>query len=151
MARKRNDEKWLRVGNFLLGVEKKSAMRYVVLKAVSDNWRVYWSEGCLMFAMMLQLMRRAAEDEGAREYLHSLVTMMFVTTSYTHDLVALSTKQEMPFCEGVARLLGEQTDYEQSLERKPTEEEDGKALEEVAQMREVEEELEKLDEEDEVQ
>ena len=100
----------------------------------------------MMFAMMLQIMKRAAEDDNVREYLHSIVTMMFITTTYLHDLTALSTKQEMPFCEGIAKLLKEQNDYEASLEKKPTEEEDEKALAEVVQMREVEEELEKLDE-----
>ena len=148
MAKKKEENKWLQVGNFLLGVEKKSQMRYVVLKAVSDNWRVYWSEQSLMFAMMLQLMQRAASDDGAKEYLHSLITMMFVTTTYMHDLVALSTKSEMPFCEGIAKLLKEQNDYEESLKEQPTEKDEKEALEEVVRMREVEEELEKLDEDE---
>lgn len=148
MAKKKNEDKWLQVGNFLLGVDRNKHGEYVVLKSVADNWRVVWRDDTMMFAMMLNIMRRAAEDETGtvNEYLHSLITMMFITTSYMHDLVALSTKQDMPFCQGVARLLKEQTDYESSLERKPTDEEDEKALAEVVQMREVEEELEKLDE-----
>ena len=145
---KKEENKWLQVGNFLLGVEKKSQMRYVVLKAVSDSWRIYWSEESLMFAMMLQLMKRATEDESVKEYLHSLITMMFITTTYLHDLVALSTKQEMPFCEGIAKLLKEQNDYEESLKEKPTDEEDKKALEETVRMQETLDELEKIDKEE---
>ena len=145
MARKKDDEKWLQVGNFLLGVDRNRNGQYVVLKAVSNGWKIYWRDDTMMFAMMLQIMKRAAEDDNVREYLHSIVTMMFITTTYLHDLTALSTKQEMPFCEGIAKLLKEQNDYEASLEKKPTGEEDEKALAEVVQMREVEEELEKLD------
>ena len=145
MAKKKNDDKWLQVGNFLLGVDMNAHGQYVILKSVADNWRVTWRDDTLMFAMMLNVMKRAAEDDNVREYLHSLITVMFITTTYLHDLVALSTKQEMPFCEGFARLLKEQNDYEASLEKKPTEEEDAKALEETVQMRDIEEELEKLD------
>ena len=103
----------------------------------------------MMFAMMLNIMRQAAENENVREYLHSLITVMFITTSYMHDLVALSTKQQMPFCEGIAKLLKEQNDYEQSLEKKPTKKEEKEALKEVVEMRQVEEELEQLDKENE--
>ena len=145
MAKKKNDDKWLQVGNFLLGVDKNAHGQYVVLKAVSGQWSVRWRDDSLMFAMMLNLMKRAAEDDNVKEYLHSLITVMFITTTYLHDLVALSTKQEMPFCEGIAKLLKEQNDYEQSFEKKPTDEEDKKALEEVGQMTEIQEELEKLD------
>lgn len=143
---KKNDDKWLQMGNFLLGVEKNAHGQYVVLKSVVGNWKITWRDDTLMFAMMLNIMKRAVDDVNVREYLHSLVTVMFITTTYMHDLVALSTKQQMPFCEGIARLLKEQNDYEASLEKKPTEEEDAKALEETVQMRDIEEELEKLDE-----
>ena len=148
MAKKKNENKWLQVGNFLLGVEKNAHGQYVVLKTVVSNWKITWRDTTMMFAMMLNIMRRAAEDDNAKEYLHSLVTMMFITTTYLHDLVALSTKTEMPFCEGIAKLLKEQNDYEESLKEKPTEEEDAKALEEVGRMQEISNELEKLEEED---
>lgn len=148
MAKKKNEDKWLQVGNFLLGVEKNAHGQYVVLKTAVSNWKVTWRDTTMMFAMMLNIMKRAAEDENVKEYLHSLITVMFITTTYLHDLVALSTKQEMPFCEGIAKLLKEQNDYEASLEKKPTEEEDRKALEEVGQMQEISDELEKLEEED---
>lgn len=145
---KKNENKWLQIGNYLLGVDTNAHGSYVVLKSVAQNWSVRWREDTMMFATMLNIMKQAAENENVKEYLHSLITVMFITTSYMHDLVALSTKQQMPFCEGVAKLLKEQNDYEQSLaEKKPTKKEDEEALKEVVEMREVEEELEKLDEE----
>ena len=145
---KKKEDKWLQVGNFLLGIDKNAHGAYVVLKSVAQNWSVRWRDDTMMFAMMTNTMTRAMEDNNIKEYLHSLITMMFITTTYLHDLVALATKQQMPFCEGIAKLLKEQTDYEASLEKKPTEEEDKEALEEVVRMREVEEELEKLDEQE---
>ena len=105
MGKKRDDNKWMQVGNFLLGVEKNAHGKYVVLKSVADNWKVTWRDDTLMFAMMLNVMKRAVDDVNVREYLHSLITVMFITTTYTHDLLALATKQQMPFCEGVAKLL----------------------------------------------
>jgi hypothetical protein len=148
MAKKSNENKWLQIGNFLLGVDKNAHGSYVVLKTVSGQWTVRWKDDCLMFAMMLNLMANAADDNNVKEYLHSLITVMFITTSYTHDLIALAAKNEMPFCEGVAKLLKEQTDYENSLDEKPTKEEEKQALKEVGEMTEIQEELEKLDEAD---
>lgn len=148
MAKKSDENKWLQIGNFLLGVDKNAHGSYVVLKTVAQNWSVRWKDDCLMFAMMLNLMAKATDDNNVKEYLHSLITVMFITTTYMHDLVALSTKQQMPFCEGIAKLLKEQTDYENSLDEKPTAEDDAKALAEVGEMTEIQEELEKLDEAD---
>lgn len=145
---KKNEGKWLQVGNFLLGIDRNAHGAYVVLKSVAQNWSIRWRDDTMMFAMMTNVMTRAADDENVKEYLHSLITVMFVSTTYLHDLVALSTKQQMPFCEGVARLLKEQTDYESSLERKPTEHEDEEALKEVGDMQQVKEELERIEEEE---
>ena len=146
MAKKNNENKWLQIGNFLLGVDKNQNGAYVVLKSVAQNWSVRWRDDTTMFAMMLNTMKRATEDNAIKEYLHSLISIMFISTTYLHDLVALATKKEMPFCEGVAKLIKEQNDYEESLKEVPTEEEDKKALEEVGEMQQVAEELEKLDE-----
>lgn len=151
MSKKKDENKWLQIGNFLLGVDKNAHGSYVVLKSVAQNWSIRWREDTLMFASMLNIMSVAAENENAKEYLHSLITVMFVATTYMHDLVALSTKQQMPFCEGIAKLLKQQQDYEEKLEKKkkPTKKEEKEALAEVVHMREVEEELEKLDAENE--
>lgn len=137
----------MQVGNFLLGVDKNAHGSYVVLKSVAQNWSVRWRDDTMMFAMMLNLMKRAVDDANTREYLHTLVTTMFITTSYLHDLLALANKQQMPFCEGVARLLKEQNDYEESLKKeKPTPEQEEEALKEVAEMQEIQDKLEKLEE-----
>ena len=135
----------MQIGNFLLGVDKNAHGSYVVLKSVAQNWSIRWRDDTTMFAMMLQTMKRAAEDNNVKEYLHSLITVMFVSTTYLHDLIALGTKSQMPFCEGVAKLIKEQNDYEESLKEAPTAEEEKKALEEVGEMAAIEEELEKLD------
>ena len=148
MGKKKDENKWLQVGNYLLGVDTNAHGSYVVCKSVTQNWSVRWREDTMMFAMMLNVMKQAAENENVKEYLHSLITVMFVATTYMHDLVALSTKQQMPFCEGVAKLLKEQQDYEDSLEKKkPTKKEEEAALKEVGEMTEIQEELEKLDSE----
>lgn len=148
MSKKKND-KWLQVGNFLLGIDKNAHGSYVVLKTVAGNWSVRWREDTMMFASMLNIMRAAVENDGAKEYLHSLVTVMFVATTYMHDLVALSTKQEMPFCQCVAQLLKDQQDFEESVanEKNPTKKENEAALKEVAEMQEIQDELEALDKE----
>ena len=145
MSNKKND-KWMQVGNFQLGIEKSRDFSFVVCRSVAKNWSVRWREDTIMFAMMTNIMTRA-DDENVKEYLHSLITVMFISTGYLHDLVALATKQEMPFCEGVAKLLKEQNDYEESLKEPSSDEEDEKALKEVVGMQEIQDELEKLDKE----
>ena len=142
---KKQENKWLQIGNFLLGVDKNAHGAYVVLKAVSGQWSVRWSEESAFFAMILQVMKRAAENEAVKEYLHSLISVMFITTTYMHDLISLSVNNEMPFCEGVVKLFKEQNDFESYLAKKPTEKEDESALKEVAEMQEISDELEKLD------
>lgn len=151
MGKKKDENKWMQIGNYLLGVDTNAHGSYVVLKSVAGTWSIRWHESTMMFATMLNVMKVAVENENAKEYLHSLITVMFVATTYMHDLVALATKQEMPFCEGVAKLLKQQQDYEEKVEKKnkPTKKEEKEALAEVVRMREVEEELEKLDAENE--
>ena len=151
MGKKKDENKWMQIGNYLLGIDTNAHGSYLVLKSVAQNWSIRWREDTMMFASMLNVMKVAVENENAKEYLHSLITVMFVATTYMHDLVALATKQEMPFCEGVAKLLKEQQDYEEKVEKKkkPTKKEEKEALAAEVRMREVEEELEKLDEEQE--
>jgi len=146
---KKINNKWLQVGNFLLGIEKSATGRCLVCKAVANNWQVRWREDTMMFAMMMNLIREGAENENIREYIHSLITVFFTVTTYPHDLVSLSKRQTMPFMEGVVKLVHEQNDYEQSVsgEAAPTPEQEEAALKEVAETEEVKEELEKLDKE----
>lgn len=146
---KKNENKWLQVGNFLLGIEKSATGRCLVCKAVANNWQVRWREDTMMFAMMMNLIKEGAENENVREYIHSLITVFFSVTTYPHDLVSLSKRQTMPFMEGVVKLVHDQNEYEQSVsgEAAPTPEQEEAALKEVAETEEVKEGLEKLDKE----
>lgn len=149
MSKKKDEKKWLQVGNFLLGVDTNAHGSYVVLKSVAQNWSVRWREDTLMFGMMMNVMTQAAENDGAREYLHSLAAIMFAATTYLHDLVAASTMKTMPFCEGVAKLLKEQQEYEERVVQKPepTEADEAAALQEVGEMTDIQETLEPVSDE----
>jgi hypothetical protein len=149
MGKKKDEKKWLQVGNFLLGVDTNAHGSYVVLKSVAQNWSVRWREDTLMFGMMMNVMTQAAENDGAREYLHSLAAIMFAATTYLHDLVAASTMKTMPFCEGVAKLLKEQQEYEERVVQKPepTEADEAAALQEVGEMTDIQETLEPVSDE----
>lgn len=135
MSRKKKE--WLQIGNFLLGHEKNSKGDFVVCKAVSGIWSVRWRNDTLMYGSMLGLM----SEKNAHEYLHALLTLMYVATTYPHDMVSLATRNEMPFIQGFAQLIGEQNDYEQSLKPPVSDEEDAKILEEERMMIELEDEL----------
>ena len=140
---KQEKKKW-QIGNFLLCVDSNSDGSFVVLKSLEKNWSVRWRDDTLMFGTMLSL----AKNEDAQEYLHSLITLMYIATGYPHDLVALSTKQELPLMNGFAKLFAAQNDYEVSLAKKPTKKENEEALKDVALQEEIKEQLEKLQDEE---
>lgn len=141
---KKVKKEWLHVGNFLLGVEKHSMGSRVVCKSQAGNWQISWRDDTMMFQLMISLMK----NENSYEYLHALVVIMFTVTTYPHDLVSVSERGTMPVLEGIAGLIAEQTKYELSLKPEATQEENDKALEEVGEITEIQEELEKLDEAD---
>lgn len=116
----------------------------VVCKSQAGNWQISWRDDTMMFQLMISLMK----NENSYEYLHALVAIMFTVTTYPHDLVSVSERGTMPVLEGIAGLIAEQTKYELSLKPEATQEENDKALEEVGEMTEIQEELEKLDEAD---
>ena len=147
MSKKKDEKKWLQVGNFLLGVDTNAHGSYVVMKSVSQNWSIRWREDTLMFGMLMGVMRQAPDNDGVREYLHSLAAVMFASTTYLHDLVAASTSHTMPFCEGVVKLLKEQRDYEESVipKSESSKEDEDSALREVGEMTDIQEALGRLD------
>ena len=146
---KKKEEKWLQMGNFLLGVEKNAHGSYVVCKTVSGHWMMRWREDNMMFLMMLNVMKQAAEDDNVKDYLHSLVTVFYTCTSYVHDIVSIAERRECPFFEGFARLLKEEEEFEASVYAKShTKDEEDAALKEVGEMTDIQEELEKLDKDD---
>ena len=141
---KKVKKEWLHVGNFLLGVEKHSMGSRVVCKSQAGNWQISWRDDTMMFQLMINLMK----NENSHKYLHALVAIMFTVTTYPHDLVSVSERGTMPVMEGIAALIADQTKYELSLKSEATQEENDKALEEVGETTEIQEELEKLDEAD---
>lgn len=141
---KKAKKEWLHVGNFLLGVEKHSLGSRVVCKSQVGNWQISWRDDTMMFQLMINLMKQP----NSHEYLHSLIAIMFTVTTYPHDLVSVSERGTMPVMEGIVGLIAEQAKYELSLKPEATQEENDKALEEVGEMTEIQEELEKLDEAD---
>ena len=141
---KKVKKEWLHVGNFLLGVEKHSMGSRVVCKSQAGNWQISWRDDTMMFQLMINLMK----NENSHEYLHALVAIMFTVSTYPHDLVSVSERGTMPVMEGIAALIADQTKYELSLKPEATQEENDKALEEVGEMTEIQEELENLDKAD---
>jgi len=139
---KKAKKEWLHIGNFLVGVEKHSLGSRVMVKSQAGNWQLSWRDDTMMFQLMINLMK----NENSHTYLHSLIAIMFTVSNYPHDLVSVSERGTMPVMEGIAGLIAEQTKYELSLKPEASQEENDKALAEVGEMTEIQEELEKLDE-----
>lgn len=141
---KKNEKKWTQIGGFLFGIEKTASDNRMVVKNTMNNWRLMWSDDTMMFGIIISLLR----NENAHEYLHSLMTIMYVVTTYPHDLVALMEKSDTPFMKGVADLIDKQNDYEQSLRPQPTEEENAKAIDEMKRMAEMAQEAMEVEKEE---
>lgn len=139
---KKIEDKWLQVGNFLLGVEKNRNGLWFVVKTVSGSWQLRYGSDTLMFAQMTSL----AADAGCHPYLESLLTFQYAATNYPHDLASIVERQTIPVMNGFAKLLNEQADFEVSVSQKHTEQEEEAALKEVAEMQDIQDELEHLDE-----
>lgn len=139
---KKAKKEWLHIGNFLIGVEKHSLGSRVMCKSQAGNWQISWRDDTMMFQLMINLMK----NPNSHEYLHALVAIMFTVTTYPHDLVSVSERGTMPVMEGIAGLIAEQTKYELSLKPEASQEDNDKALAEVGEMAEIQDELEKLDE-----
>ena len=142
---KNNENKWIQIGNYQIGIEKSSVGNMLVCRSLANNWSVRWRDDTMMFGMMLSI----ARNEGARDYLYSLITAMYAVTTYPHDLVSLSENGEMPFMTGLIELIHKQSEYEASLKPQPTEEEDRQSIEEMKRMAEVENELININKEEE--
>lgn len=143
MAKKKNEKKWLQVGNFLLGVEQTTMSTRLVVRSVAGDWKIMWEQGTMMYAVLLGFL----SDEKTHGYLNALLTLQFAATNYPHDLVAMVEKQDMPLINGFTKLLQEQTDFEVSVKKAATPEEDEEALNEVAEMQDIQDKLEELDKE----
>ena len=143
IKKKKEETKWYQVGGFLLGVERKSKAYYLVCKNVAQNWSVRWRDDTMMFGLMKSIM----ENKNASEYLHTLLTVMFISTTYPHDMVALLREGKMPFTKGFTKLVANQNKFELKYKPQPTEEEDAKELQKLKDIADLEEELKNLNEE----
>ena len=123
-----------RVGNFVFerGADDDGA-KYVRCKSVSDNWAVIWRDDTLMYGILYPL----ALNDDAENYLHSLVTLMYVATTYPHDLVSLNNNGDAPFMNGFLSLVEAQNTYENSIKAPVTDEEDNKILEQTVMTEEL--------------
>lgn len=145
MSNKQKNQKKerLRISSFLLGREKNSLGQVLCVRAISGQWSIRWSEDTYIYAVLTRLM----EDEKCHKYIEALLTLFFAATNYPHDFASVANNNGTPFMDGFSKLMNEQTDYEVSLQEKATSEQDEAALNEVVEMTEIEEELEKLDKE----
>lgn len=139
MSKKKS--KWTQISNYLVGEEKSASGERMVVRSVSGDWRLMWESGTIMYIMI----KRFLEDENTYKYLDALMTLFYTATNYPHDMVAITEKQSTPFMDGFARLVSEQTAFEVSLKPKPTDEEDEKALNEVVEMEDIKNELDRLE------
>ena len=98
---------------------------------------------------MFAVLTSQIQDEKCHAYVEALLTLFYAATNYPHDLVAIIEKNDTPFINGFCKLIQEQTDFEVGIKKDATPEEDEAALKEVAEMQEIQDELEKLEEEDE--
>ena len=137
---KNKDGGWRSIGNYLLGLEEVCGEKCFVAKNVAGDWRVCWRDDTLMYAVMLH----SYEDDGAKDYLHCLLTLMYCATIYPHDLARMASTQEMPLMEGFAKLIQEQNDYEVSLKGAVSDAEDEKALEDTVEYENLREDLTKI-------
>lgn len=135
--------KWADIGNFRLCHESNSLGRVLCVRSVSGQWSIRWSEDTYVYAVLTRLMG----DEKCHQYINALLTLYYTATNYPHDLAALAELQKTPFIDGFARLLNEQTDLEVGFHEKVSKEDDDKILQEVGEMQEIQEELERLEEE----
>lgn len=144
--KKKEEAKWFQLEGFLLGIEKNSKGHYLVCKNVAQTWSIRWRDDTMMFGLMQSIM----ENENAVEYLHSLLTVMYISSSYAHDLLAASEEGKMPFMEGFAKLVEDQNNLELKYKPHATEEEDAKELSRLRDLSEMEGELRNINEETDV-
>lgn len=139
--KKKNQEKttkWIQISNFLLGHESNSLGRVLCVRALSGQWSIRWSEDTYVYAVLTRLMA----DDKCHKYIEALLTLFFAATNYPHDFASVANGNGTPFMNGFTKLINDQTDYEVSLQEKPTEEQDEEALKEVVEMEDIKDKLE---------
>lgn len=138
----RNEE--IHIGYYVFSVETDENGSCITVRDVGDQWSIKWTDRHFMYAILV----RWIADGKCNDYIESLMRMMMIAISYPHDAVAIGEKQDAPFLKGFVKLWKKQIAFEASVAKKPTKKEDEEALEETVQLREIEEELEALDEDE---
>lgn len=133
-----------RVGNYLFSIQQNSSGSWLVASTVSGLWSIRWNDGHMMYGILIGLIA----DVKCHAYIDALMTMIYTASSYPHDMASLVNLQQLPFIDGFCELVRQQTDREVSFAEKPTGKEEKEALDETVQLREIEEELEALDEDE---
>lgn len=130
------------IGNYVFTVERCDDGRWLVLKSVSGCWQVRWRDDVEMFGALMSLL--GVGTAAADKYLDCLVTMMYISTEYTHDLASLANGNGMPFMEGFTRLFNEQAEYDRSLVPSVGEKEDERALNETVEWENLREDITRI-------
>lgn len=120
----------MRVGNFqLVHKRDRRGMAYISVSAISGQWSIQWGEGCMMYGLMLLFMTGKSEKE-----LDAMLYLMFAATSYAHSTefyLGLNSLIVDELKRVKAGLIDEQKDKE--------------ALEQVARMEEISQEIEEAE------
>lgn len=122
----------VRVGNFILTQEERAKGYVIVCSALSGQWRVVWGDRCMMYGIVLDMMR-----EGNAETLHGLLFILFAASSHIHS-TDFYVKLNGLIVEELSRL---------EEAREADADADEKALKQVGDIVEMENELERLEEE----
>ena len=87
---KKDEEKWIQVGSYQIGIERNSVGSMLVCRSVAKNWSVRWRDDTMMFGLMLSIVRNA----DAREYLNALLTVMFVVPIFFPETTPVDESTE---------------------------------------------------------
>lgn len=122
----------VRVGNFILTQEERSKGYVIVCSALSGQWRVIWGDRCMMYGVVLDMMRG-----GNADTLHGLLFILFAASSHVHST---------DFYVKMNGLIVEELNRIEEA-READADADEKALKQVGEIAEIENELERLEEE----
>jgi len=143
MTRRKGKRDEVAVGSYLFSLQENSSGHWLVVRSISNDWSVRWSDAHMMFGILGGLIGNAR----CHKYVEALVTMIYTASSYPHDMAAVVEQQQLPFINGFCELVKQQTDLEVSFAEKPTDKEDEEALEETVHLQELQDEIEALDDE----
>lgn len=123
----------MRVGNFqLVHKRDKKGLAYIEASAMSGMWGIRWSEGCMMYGLLLMFMTGKSTKE-----LDAMLYLMFAATSYAHSTEFYLGLNDLIIKE-LERVKADMVD----------EQKDKEALDEVVRMEELSQEIEAAEKEE---